>query len=69
MVGAAPPPRTGHSAVLLPDGYTIMIHGGWDPEDEGGAAPGPCNVQLLEKKKERSHNDAFFAFAGTGDGC
>ncbi|CAM9299880.1 unnamed protein product, partial [Ectocarpus sp. 13 AM-2016] len=37
VVGVAPPPRTGHSAVLLPDGHTIVIHGGWDPEDEGGA--------------------------------
>ncbi|CAN0479414.1 unnamed protein product, partial [Ectocarpus sp. 12 AP-2014] len=37
VVGVAPPPRTGHSAVLLPDGHTIFIHGGWDPEDEGGA--------------------------------
>ncbi|CAM9790311.1 unnamed protein product [Ectocarpus sp. 4 AP-2014] len=36
VVGVAPPPRTGHSAVLLPDGHTIFIHGGWDPEDEGG---------------------------------
>ncbi|CAN0484570.1 unnamed protein product, partial [Laminaria digitata] len=36
VVGAAPPSRTGHSAVLLPDGHTIVVHGGWDPEDEGG---------------------------------
>lgn len=37
-VGNEPEPRTGHTATLLNDGYTIMIYGGWDPntEDENG---------------------------------
>lgn len=35
-VGAtAPCPRTGHGAVLLSDGKSILIHGGWDPDVEG----------------------------------
>jgi len=29
--GTAPCPRTGHSAVLLEDGKTLLIYGGWDP--------------------------------------
>jgi hypothetical protein len=29
--GDAPCPRTGHSAVLLEDGKTILVYGGWDP--------------------------------------
>ncbi|CAM9821267.1 unnamed protein product, partial [Choristocarpus tenellus] len=36
VVGVGPSPRTGHAALLLDDGKTIMLHGGWDPEDEGG---------------------------------
>lgn len=39
--GTPPSPRTGHSAVLLEDGKTILIYGGWDPcadeDDEDGA--------------------------------
>jgi N-acetylneuraminic acid mutarotase len=32
--GQAPFPRTGHSAVLLDDGKTICIYGGWDPNED-----------------------------------
>lgn len=49
VVGVAPPARTGHSAVLLPDGHTIVIHGGWDPEDEGGAS-----VRRVGREKQTS---------------
>lgn len=31
--GDVPKPRTGHSACLLQDGKTLLIHGGWDPSD------------------------------------
>jgi hypothetical protein len=34
VVGQAPDRRTGHCAVLLGDNKTILIHGGWDPQDE-----------------------------------
>ena len=33
--GKAPFPRTGHSATLLDDGKSIVVYGGWDPNEEG----------------------------------
>jgi hypothetical protein len=33
VTGQLPRPRTGHSACLLEDGKTLMIHGGWNPSD------------------------------------
>ena len=33
VVGRAPAPRTGHAACLLGDGKTILVQGGWDPQD------------------------------------
>jgi len=32
--GNPPLPRTGHNAMLLSDGFTILVYGGWDPNDE-----------------------------------
>jgi hypothetical protein len=32
--GDPPARRTGHAACLLPDGRTLFIYGGWDPQDE-----------------------------------
>lgn len=32
--GTVPLPRTGHCAALLADKKTIIIYGGWDPNDE-----------------------------------
>lgn len=34
--GNRPKARTGHSAVLLADGTTIWVYGGWDPNDDEG---------------------------------
>lgn len=49
VVGAAPAARTGHTALLLPDGYTIAVHGGWDPEGSDGVQNyGDC--YLLDTK-------------------
>jgi hypothetical protein len=36
IVGIPPKPRTGHIAVLLEDGYSILIQGGWDPDHKDG---------------------------------
>lgn len=43
--GTVPSPRTGHVAVLLQDGKTILIYGGWDP----------CG----ENEEEEIFNDSF----------
>ena len=43
--GTPPSPRTGHVAVLLEDGKTILIYGGWDP----------CG----ENEEEEIFNDSF----------
>ena len=37
-MGAAPSPRTGATATVLPGGRYILIAGGWDPDNTGGRA-------------------------------
>ena len=34
VVGRRPAKRTGHAACLLADGKTILVQGGWDPQDD-----------------------------------
>lgn len=34
VTGKAPLPRTGHTTTLLEDGKTILVYGGWDPNEE-----------------------------------
>merc|ERR1711965_674629 len=34
VVGEKPAARTGHAACLLSDGKSILVHGGWDPQDD-----------------------------------
>jgi N-acetylneuraminic acid mutarotase len=51
VTGYAPSARTGHSATLLPDGHTICIYGGWDPNDDEGAASSNDETLIF--------NDAF----------
>jgi N-acetylneuraminic acid mutarotase len=51
VTGYGPSGRTGHSATLLPDGRTICIYGGWDPNDDEGAASSNDETLIF--------NDAF----------
>jgi N-acetylneuraminic acid mutarotase len=50
--GQAPFPRTGHSAVLLEDGKTICIYGGWDPNEDAAGE----DASTTDPKSEGDEN-------------
>lgn len=47
VVGPAPAPRTGHAACLLGDGKTILVQGGWDPQDAASEATKVCGGWMV----------------------